>query len=162
MTDMATIGGGGHHHHRHHDSTTSLSPAEQQAAINALSKLGSALGALSGISSVLGGALRSATLSGGGDTFSGGVRTGFSATIQAIGSDTVVAGSAFGKTELSKVTGGKSGTLNLSYDTINIAGVTASSIKTDTLVVKPTGIKITMSDKTSITLTGVTTHDLKH
>jgi hypothetical protein len=151
----------------------SLSPAERHAAINALSKLTNASGASRGVSSVFGGALKSATLSGGSvhtagvktlagttlvtgrgaDTFAGGVRSAATPAIHAIGSDTVVAGSAFGKTELTNAGGSRA----LSGDTISIAGTTAAGVKT-ALDVKSTGHTITMADKTSITLTGVTAH----
>jgi hypothetical protein len=172
--EMATICGGTQHYQVRAGMPTAatLTPTERLAALSALNKLGQAYGATSGISSVLGGGLSSATLSGGtvsldkiqsigSDTFAGGVGSGLSASINAIGSDTVVAGSAFAKGELSSTASSKSGTLNLSGDTINIAGVTAASVKTETPVVKA-GIKITMPDKTSITLTGISTHDLKH
>jgi hypothetical protein len=165
--EMATICGGTQHYQVRAGmpSAATLTPTERLAALSALNKLGQAYGATSGISSVLGGGLSSATLSGGtvsldkiqsigSDTFAGGVGSGLSASINAIGSDTVVAGSAFAKGELSSTASSKSGTLNLSGDT-------AASVKTETPVVKA-GIKITMPDKTSITLTGISTHDLKH
>jgi hypothetical protein len=153
----------------------SLSPAERHAAINALSKLTKSGTASSGVSSVFGGALKSATLSGGSvlsasiktpggttlvsgrgaDTFAGGVRSGAKPTIHAIGSDTVVAGSAFGKTELTNAGGSRA----LTGDTISVAGVTAAGVKT-AQDVKSTGHTITMADKTNITLTGITPHNV--
>jgi len=167
MVDMATMSGGaklGIH---------SLTPAERHAAINALSKLTHS-SASKGVASVFGGALKSATLSGGSvhsasikttggttlvagrgaDTFAGGVQSGVKPAINTIGSDTVVAGSAFGKTELT--TGGSRA---LSSDTINVAGTTAAGVKT-AVDTKSTGHTITMADKTSITLNGVTPHNV--
>jgi hypothetical protein len=75
--------------------------------------------------------------------------------IHTIGSDTVVAGSAFSKTELTNTGASRA----LSSDTINVAGTTAASVKT-ALDLKSTGHTITMPDKTSITLSGVTPHNL--
>src|SRR4029077_945832 len=113
MVETATTSGGARL------GIQSLSPAERHAAINALSKLTNS-SASRGVSSVFGGALKSATLSGGSvhsnsikttggttlvagrgsDTFAGGVKSAVKPAIHTIGSDTVVAGSAFAKTEL--------------------------------------------------------------
>jgi len=145
----------------------SLTPHEHQAAINALSKLSSASGATHGVAQLLGGTLRSATLSGGSvhdvkgaDTFAGGVRTTL-APVSHVGSDTVVAGSAFtGKVESSPAAFGGGHALSTT-DTINVAGTTASSVKNEPLAAgKATGHTITLSDKTTITLTGVAPHDV--
>jgi hypothetical protein len=163
---MATVTGGVH------SGAHPLSPAERHAAISALSKLTNSH-ASKGVSSVFGGGLKSATLSGGSvhsasvkttagshlvtgrgaDTFAGGVTSAAKPTIHTVGSDTVVAGSAFGKTELTAKGTGKA----LSGDTINVKGTTAASVKT-ALDVKSTGHTITMADKTSITLKGITPH----
>lgn len=169
MVDLVTVSGGSH-------GLNSLSPAEHQAAINALAKLSSSTGASQGVASVLGGSLRSATLSGGSalsdgvkagssnligrgaDTFAGGAHSATTPTF-AIGSDTVVAGSAItSATEATKQA--SSGVhANLSGDTINIAGTTAASVKSNVVQdSKSAGHTITMSDKTTITLTGV--HDV--
>jgi hypothetical protein len=145
-----------------------LSPQEHQAALHALSKLGSASGATHGISSVLGGALRSATLVGGSvhdakvsETFAGGVRSALK-PVTSVGSDTVVAGSAIsGKVESHATSVGAGPALTHS-DTINVAGTTASSVKNEPLAAgKTAGHTITLSDKTTITLTGVTPHTVK-
>jgi hypothetical protein len=147
-----------------------LSPLERHAAVNALAKL-TIGGETRGVSSVFGGvSIKSATLSGGtihtapvktaagtplvsglgADTFAGGVRSTVSPTIQTIGSDTVVAGSAFTKTELTAVRGRA-----LSGDTISVAGSTAAGVKA-VLETKPTtGHTITLADKTTITLSGI-------
>ena len=148
----------------------SLSPHEREAAINAISNLPTS-GVSRGVASVFGGGLKSATLSGGtvteqsiksragtplvagkgADTFAGGVRSAATPSIHAIGSDTVVAGSAFTKTELSTAGGSRA----LSGDTISAAGKTAAGVK-GALEVKTAGHTITMADKTSITLNGIT------
>jgi hypothetical protein len=161
MVDMATVDGGTR------SGVSSLSPSEHHAAISALSKLTEG-SASHGVASVFGGTLQSATVSSGAsqksptlvsgrgaDTFAGGVHSGAAPAVKAIGSDTVVAGSAFAKTELS--TGPNRA---LTADTIKSAGTTAADVKTapDT---KASGTTITMADKTSITLTGVTPHSVK-
>jgi len=140
-----------------------LSPAERHAAITALSKL-TGSSTTKGVASVFGGSLKSATLSGGSgtkllsgrgsDTFAGGVKSGVKPAIHSIGSDTVVAGSAFKPLELS----GKAGK-PLSTETIKLTGVTAAGVKT--AEEKPASHSITMADKTHITLTGVTPHNIK-
>ena len=165
MAIMATVKGGIAH---------SLSPAERHAAITALSKLTHST-ATKGVASVFGGALKSATLSGGSihsqgikttgganlvvgrgaDTFAGGVHSGVKPAIHTIGNDTVVAGSAFGKTELSATGAGR----HMSSDTIKVAGITATGVKTAPEV-KSAGHTITMADKTSITLNGVAAHHI--
>lgn len=171
MADLVTVAGGAH------ASLKSLSPAEHQAAVSALSKLASAS---PGVSSVLGGSLRSATLSGGSvvhsegikvgssslavgsgaDTFAGGVSSA-AAPVHTIGSDTVVAGSAFSsKIDATKSTA-SGAHVSLSGDTINVAGTTAASVKSETVQdAKSAGHTITLSDKTTITLTGVSAHDV--
>ena len=142
-------------------SVKQLTPAERHAAINALSKLTGAT-ASKGVASVMGGSLKSATLKGGmtlvsghgADTYAGGVKSTVKPAIHAIGNDTVVAGSAFAKSELAH-----GGSRALSSDTIKIAGTTAAGVKS-ALDTKPTGHTITMADKTSITLNGVTPHNI--
>jgi hypothetical protein len=148
----------------------SLTPSEHQAALNALSKLSSGAGATHGIASVLGRSLPSATLSGGtvhdvartSESFIGGVRTGV-ATISSVGSDTVVAGSGItGKPESAgSAAAGTAHPLSLSGDTINVSGSTAAGVKHEALPAgKAVGQTITLSDKTTITLTGVSPHDV--
>jgi hypothetical protein len=170
MADLVTVSGGSH-------GIKSLSPAEHQAAVNALSKLASTDGASQGVASVLGGSLRSATLSGGSalsqgikvgssnlvgrgaDTFAGGVHSGATPTFSGIGSDTVVAGSAVSSTTAATQQATSGGHSSLSGDTINIAGTTAASVKSQAVPEnKSAGHTITLSDKTTITLTGV--HDV--
>jgi hypothetical protein len=151
----------------------SLSAVERSAAITALSKLTSS-SSTKGLASVFGGSLKSATLKGGtvhgdaikargaslvtgkgSDTFAGGVKSAVKPAIHTIGSDTIVAGSAFHKAELSSKPGRA-----LSSDTINVAGKTAAGVKAS-VEDKSVGHTITMADKTSITLIGVTPHNIK-
>jgi hypothetical protein len=156
MADLVTVAGGARH------GVSSLSPAEHQAAIHALSKLSDSSGASTGVASVLGGAFRSATLSGGAtkSTFAGGVHDSTAPTFSTLGSDTVVAGSAFTKLDPTQAGSGASHALSLSGDTINVAGATAASLKNETVhESKAAGQTITLSDKTTITLTGVS-HDV--
>ncbi len=160
MADLVTVPGGTK------AGISTLSPAEHQAALHALSKLSSATSATQGVASVFGGSsLSSATLSGGSvhgkvgaDTFAGGVHSGVSPAFGGIGSDTVLAGSAFsGKFETSSASGAAH-PLTLS-DTINVAGTTAASVKSVTGPESKTGA-LTLSDKTTITLTGISAHDV--
>jgi hypothetical protein len=151
----------------------SLSAVERNAAITALSKL-TGSSSSKGLASVFGGSLKSATLKGGSvhgdaiqargeslvtgkgsDTFAGGVKSAVIPAIHAIGRDTIVAGSAFHKAELS----GKPAHA-LSSDTINVAGRTAAGVKA-AVEDKSVGHTITMADKTSITLIGVKPHHIK-
>lgn len=160
MVDLVTVAGGAKH------GISTLSPAEHQAAVHALAKLSAADGASKGVASVLGGtSLRSATLSGGSaklvtgrgaDTFAGGVHQSSTPTFSTLGSDTVVAGSAFGK--LDPAAASKGHGLSLSGDTINVAGTTAASLKEQAVQGKAAGQTLTLSDKTTVTLTGV--HDV--
>jgi len=161
---------------------TSLSSAEHQAATQALARLESL--DRGGVSSYLGG---SATLSGGtshvldttvvgsgklglvsgvgSDTFVGGVGTAASHATGLVSTDTVAAGSAglFTSQHTGAEPAGLSGTgLSLSNDTINVAGVTAASVKAD----KPSeahtaGTTVTMADKTTVNLIGVSAHNGK-
>jgi hypothetical protein len=159
MADLVTVAGGAKH------GMSTLSPAEHQAALKALAKLSTGNGASTGIASVLGGSsLNSATLSGGSaklitgrgaDTFAGGVHQGSAPTFSTLGSDTVVAGSAFGK--LDPTAAGQAH--SLSGDTINVAGTTAASLKEQPVhASKAAGQSFTLADKTTVTLTGV--HDV--
>jgi hypothetical protein len=111
--------------------------------------------------------LRSATLSGGtvheagkgADTFVGGAH-GAQHPITSVGSDTVVAGSGFsGKIAASSPAAFGAGHA-VGADTINVAGTTAASVKHDPAAGKAVGQTITLSDKTTVTLTGVHSHDV--
>ena len=171
MVDTATVAGGAR------SVLKSLSPAEHHAATQALSRL-EALDR-GGVASHLGG---SATLSGGmshvldttvvgsgklglisgvgSDTFAGGVGSAAGHAASLAGTDKVLSGSAFPDhgAFANEATLSSTG-LSLSNDTINAAGITASSVKAD----KPSaahaaGTTVTMADKTTVNLIGVTTH----
>lgn len=138
----------------------SLTPHEHQAALNALARLSNGDHGISG----LGANLRSATLSGGtvhdaskgADTFVGGAH-GAHSPITSVGSDTVVAGSAFsGKIAAAGPAAGHA----VGADTIKVAGSTAASVKHDPAAGKAAGQTITLSDKTTISLPGVASHDV--
>jgi hypothetical protein len=174
MADLVTVAGGSSH------GIKTLSAAEHHAAVSALSKLGSAGGVSQGVASVFGGSLRSATLSGGtvhsdgikvgatslvagrgADTFAGGVHSGATPAFGAVGSDTVVSGSAFSSGAAAAKAAATGGHAGSSGDTINVAGTTAASVKSEAAQAgKAVGHTITMADKTTITLTGVSTHDV--
>jgi hypothetical protein len=148
---------------------STLTPHEHQAALNALARLSNVGGMGHGVASGLGVNLRSATLSGGSvhdaskgaDTFVGGAH-GAQRPITSIGSDTVAAGSGFsGKIASSPAAFGSGHPAAIGADTINIAGTTAASVKHEPVVAgKAVGQTITLSDKTTITFTGVSSHDL--
>jgi len=171
MVDTATVAGGAK------SVLKSLSPAEHHAATQALSRL-EALDR-GGVASYLGG---SATLSGGtshvldttvvgsgklglisgigSDTFAGGVSSAAGHAASLASTDKVAAGSAFADHGSAVSSAAHSSTgLSLSNDTINVAGVTAASVKAD----KPNaahaaGTTVTMADKTTVNLIGVSTH----
>jgi len=154
-----------------------LTHEERQAAQNALAKLKSSGGGLgvnlrglTGSATVYGGAPAKAGLSAstlirgqGSDTFIGGARSALAHT--GAGSDTVVSGSAKfgGPASVSEALvrpGGEH--FSLSTDTISVAGVTAESLKAGHQPDSGTHT-ITLADKTTITITGVSPHDIiKH
>lgn len=172
MVDTASVAGGAK------SVLASLSPAEHHAATQALARLESL--DRGGVSSFLGG---SATLSGGtahaldttvvgsgklglisgvgSDTFVGGVSSAAHATGLG-GTEAVTAGSAglFASHLTNAESLAHSGAgLSLSNDTIKAAGVTAASVKAD----KPSaahaaGTTVTMADKTTVNLIGVSAH----
>ncbi len=152
MADLSTVTGGANH------SVSSLTAAEHQAAIKALSKLSSSD---HGVSGSLSQSLKSATLSGGSIHSSalkltGSVHSATAPSFSSIGSDTVVAGSAFS----TKPTTASASTHSLSGDTINIAGTTAAAVKSETVHDPKAGHTLTLADKSTVTLTGVTPHDV--
>ena len=159
-----TVSGGGQLHSK-------LTPAEHHAAVQVLAKLTAAGSATHKLSSLLADTLRSATLSGGSvhapraaESFAGGVHGAAAKPIVSTLSDTVVAGSGFaGKIESHHQA---SAVVPASHalahaDTINVAGVTASAVKTEpSHAPKVVGQTIHLSDKTTITVTGVSAHEL--
>jgi hypothetical protein len=163
MVANASISGGARH------GLSALSHAERQAAQNALSRI-KGFGGLGHNATVYGGTLGKAGLGApslihgrGSDTFAGGSRGVQTRPLMAAGNDTVVSGSsaAFGgRTPLSEAIGGH-GThgFALNSDTINVAGATAESVK----AVQHDGVAkahtITLADKTTVTVTGLS-HDI--
>jgi hypothetical protein len=176
MAGPLTVSGGAAH------GLASLTHAERQAAQNALAKLkhpGAGLG------SHLGRTVESATVSSGSshpsgphivdlgsstllsghgsDTFLGGVRSAPPTAALSIGNDTVVSGST---TKLavpasSETLAGRGAQhFALSSDTINVAGATAASIQTG----HPHGTAethtVTLADKTTIKIAGLSAHDI--
>lgn len=175
---IASSQGGGIQHHvtpgvHHH--VAALSDAERQAALHALSKITSKTGS---IASTLGGLKQSATLIGGSvkstgagiprllhgsgsDTFIGGAHGAIGASI---GNDTVTSGSTRsigrGITRSDALGAHKAGSFPLSSDTINVAGATAASIKAVQPEDKAKAHTITLGDKTTVTISGLSTHDI--
>lgn len=165
MAIPATTSGGVHH------GVTALSHAERLAALNALSKiknpsgrLGSTFGGLKQSATLIGGATKhsaSTLLHGAGhDTFIGGARSSSTASV---GNDTVLSGSAriadrgVAGGEIAGRHGGHSG---LSSDTINVAGTTAASVKAVQPEDKAKAHTVTLGDKTKVTISGLSTHDI--
>jgi hypothetical protein len=162
----STIAGG------KHSGLASLSHTERRAAENALSKiksasgnLGSNLGGFGQSATLIGGSLKSSGLSAstlmhgvGSDTFIGGARSSLTSSI---GSDTVVSGSA-------KLLNAGADTLGahnasnfaLSSDTIHVAGATALSVKAVQPEDKVKAHSVSVGDKTTVTISGLSTHDI--
>jgi hypothetical protein len=159
-----------------------LSAAERHAAHQALAKLkspGTALG------SHLGGAMESATVSSGSplfhgpqrvelgastllsaqgsDTFLGGVRSIPPTSGVSIGNDTVVSGSTtkLGMHAASETLANRGAQhFALSSDTINVAGATAASIQTGVAHGTTHTHTVTLADKTTIKIAGLSAHDI--
>ncbi len=158
MADLTTMSGGGSVHH------ASLTAQEHQVALQALEKLKATGGVSRGSAAALSSDLRSAVVKTGAEvispkseTFAGGVSSGVKPAVNTIiGSDTVVAGSALTKTELTSKAG-------VGVETIKVEGVTAALVKNEAATKSSAANTITMPDKTSITLSGISTHDVfKH
>ncbi|HUD65085.1 MAG TPA: hypothetical protein VMQ17_10930 [Candidatus Sulfotelmatobacter sp.] len=174
MVVGATVAGGATH------GLAVLSHAEREAAKNALAKLktlGSQLG------SHRGGSTESATVYGGvsgkpfglnastlihgqgSDTFKGGARTAPTHALANIGNDTVVSGSAttlHGRTQAERFGGRSPQHFNLSSDTISVQGATAEAIKAATHheEAKAGTHTVTLADKTTVTISGLSKHDI--
>ena len=161
MAELATMSGGSSFHH------ASLTAHEHQVALHALEKLKSTGGVSRGSAAVLSGDLRSAVTKAGTtlitpkhtESFAGGAASSVKPSVSSIiGSDTVVAGSALTKAELTTKKGAAAGT-----ETIKVEGVTAALVKHEGATTKSAAHTITMPDKTNITLSGISTHDVfKH
>jgi hypothetical protein len=163
MPVPATVSGGVHH------AVTSLSHAERQAALNALSKLrstsgrfGSPLAEVKHSATMIGGAhkaqLGTSTLIHGNDTFIGGARTCLGSSI---GNDTVLSGSAKHFSRGTAVAGAHGlSHSGLSTDTINVAGKTAASVKAMHPEDRAKAHTVTLGDNTKVTISGLSTHDI--
>ena len=138
-----------------------LSPAERQAAQHALARLGT-----SSTNSTFASSAPSATLSGGA-SLKASPGTATSKLISGAGSDTFAVGAAqkAGVAKDVAVSGSfteptSSHGAVLSPDTINVAGHTASAVKAEEAASKSATSTITLSDKTTVTLTGIPTHNV--
>jgi hypothetical protein len=156
-----------------HHGTSTLSHAERQAAINALSKLksasgrlGSTLTAVKHSATLLGGAAHKPGLAettlihgSGHDTFIGGARTTGAASA---GNDTVLSGSTrtlergSSAAHLTQMAGHP----GLGTDTIALAGTTAASIKATLPDEKGKAHTVVLDDKTKVTISGLSDHDI--
>jgi hypothetical protein len=164
MVGNASLSGGARH------GLSALSHAERQAAQNALSRIKSS-GSLTHNATVYGGALSKAGLGApsslihgrGSDTFAGGSRGVQTRPLMAAGNDTVVSGSsaAIGvRAPLSEAIGGHgSHGFALNSDTINVAGATAENVKAVQHEGAAKAHTITLADKTTVTVTGLS-HDI--
>jgi hypothetical protein len=160
-----------------------LSDAERDAANRVLAKLktsggglGSHLGNLTQHATVHGGSSvktpgMAPTLVGahGSDTFVGGARTNLALSPATVAHDTVVGGSVTPFTPPVSVADalGKHGGqgLSLSNETINVAGTTAENLKAGLPHEATSAHAVTLTDKTSITIAGLSHDDiskLKH
>jgi len=175
MLGLTTVDGSGSH------ISGRLSPSEMRAAQDVLSKLKHP-GANPGLqfSSTIKGATVSGGLSDtlgpksnrligpntiqthGSDTFMGGVRSAPGTVGLGVGNDTVVSGSIakLGSTTLPDTLARGAQHLALSADTINVAGVTAASIQAEPQHGTANTHTITLSDKTTITIAGLSSHDI--
>ena len=179
MVEGATLGGGAKH------GLAKLTDAEREAANKALAKLktpgarlGSHLNSLTqhatvhgGSSVKVGGSATPMLIRGqGSDTFIGGARSALGHVSTDLGKDTVVSGSAptlVGHASHPDALGGHGHqTFSLSAETINVAGTTAETVKSEHARDAATSAHtITLSDKTTVTIAGLSQHDiakLKH
>lgn len=152
-----------------------LSHSEREAAKNALTKLKS-LG--SGLGSHLSGATESATVYGGAatktgaaglvrghgsDTFMGGSAKTTTHALANHVNDTVVSGSstAMGGRGWADHMGGAAHNFALSADTIDVKGTTAEGVKGSHTEQPKTGVQtVTLADKTTVTVSGLSHHDV--
>lgn len=151
---------------------SALSHSELQAARQALAKLkfpgvglGSHLGSTTESATVSSGstaarlAMPALIHSHGSDTFMGGVRSASPVVGASIGNDTVVSGSA-AKFGGHTIAGRGVQHFNLTSDTINVAGTTATSLQTSQLRGTATAHTVTLADKTTIKIAGLSAHDI--
>jgi hypothetical protein len=173
MVVGASVAGGAKH------GLAVLSHAEREAAKNALAKLktltshlGSHLISSTESATVYGGAsvkttgLSASTLihGQGSDTFKGGARSAPTHTLANIGNDTVVSGSATtlgGHTLADPFVTHGAQAFSLNSDTINVKGTTAEGVKAAHPEEVRTGTHtVTLADKTTVTITGLSQHDV--
>jgi hypothetical protein len=148
-----------------------LNHEERLAAQNALARLKTVtgslapgLGASSQSATLIGGALRERGLvstglphGAGSDTFIGGAR----GSAMSLGNDTVLSGSsAVFDRGTNPLTAHGAGHFSLSSDTINVAGATALSVKAVQPEDKAKSHTVTLGDKTTVTISGLSTHDI--
>lgn len=91
----------------------------------------------------------------GNDTYAGGVSSA-NLSLSTFASDTVIGGSS----AVTPAVGHSGAALQLSADTISVTGATASGVKALDPAQVPAGHTITLSDKTTLNITGVS-HDIK-
>ena len=160
-------------------SIAPLNDAERQTARNLLAKLrlpGS------GVGSHLGSQLENATVSSGSslslrqstvglgastllsargsDTFMGGVRSAPHKPALSVGNDTVVGGSTTGLLGHTSEAAHGGQHFALSTDTINVAGATAAGLQTGHPHTGTGTHTITLADKTTIKIAGLSAHDV--
>ena len=163
---MASISGGIRH------GLAALSQAEREAAQKALEKLtgrgaglGSNLSGIGGSATVYGGSgTKSAGTGGptllhgqGNDTFVGGAHSALTPATAA--NDTVISGSTMTRSSVSEAVGRQGSHFTLSADTISVAGATAESVKAAQSPAANVHT-ITLADKTTVTITGVSPQDI--
>ena len=171
MAGTATLAGGVAH------GMAQLSDAERHAAQNVLAKLkqsGSGLGSHFGRESATVSSGSSLSLRGtanlgastllsarGSDTFMGGVRSVPLSGLR-VGNDTVVSGSTtkLGLHGASETVGRGAHQFSLSSDTIKAAGVTAAHVQTGHTAETKGAHTVTLSDKTTIKIAGLSSHDI--
>ena len=170
MIGSASVAGGAKH------GVSVLSHAERAVAQNALDRLNSSksrvglqAGSPTSSATVFGG-VKTAKMGGsslvhgqGSDTFMGGARSLSTHALANIGNDTVVSGSATHGAPMPAEAHGAHSMQNFSLnsDTINVKGATAESFKGG----HPDGTTtsshtITLSDKTTVTVAGLSHHDM--
>jgi hypothetical protein len=157
MPGTSTISGGVKH------GLAVLSHSERSAAQHILANLNKG-----GSATVFGG-VKSARVGGatfihggGNDTFLGGAGSASTHALSKIGNDTVVSGSRTGGRSLSDARSGQGAHgFNLNSDTINVKGVTAEGVKSEQPREAATGSHtIALSEKTTVTVSGLTKHDV--
>jgi hypothetical protein len=151
-----------------------LSHAERAVAQNALDRLKLSMNkpglhSSSASSATVFGGVKSAKLGGsslihgqGNDTFMGGARSVSTHALANIGNDTVVSGSATGGHMPPEAHGAHTiQNFSLNSDTINVKGATAEGVKgTHQEGATTSSHTITLSDKTTVTVSGLSHHDM--